>query len=75
LPSLLANLTDEMLRFTGGYDVPNQRGDSCMLSIALQFTDGTEDGFGFIARIPRGADMKLILGHQFPGIGASPLVA
>jgi hypothetical protein len=47
LPSLLANLTDEMLRFTGGYDVPNQQGDSCRLSIALKFTDGTEDGFGF----------------------------
>lgn len=47
LPSLLANLTDEMLRFTGGYDVPNQQGDSCRLSIVLKFTDGTEDGFGF----------------------------
>lgn len=47
LPSLLANLTDEMLRFTGGYDVPNQQRDPCRLSIALKFTDGTEDGFGF----------------------------
>ena len=47
LPSLLEHLTDDMLRFTGGYDLPEKRGLPCRLSIALTFANGAEDGFGF----------------------------
>jgi hypothetical protein len=47
LPSLLRHLTDDMLRHTGGYDVPDKRGVPSRLSIALKFANGEEDGFGF----------------------------
>jgi hypothetical protein len=45
--ALRPHITEEMLKFTGGYDIPDQRGESCRLSIGLVFADGSEDGFGF----------------------------
>jgi hypothetical protein len=47
LPILLNDLTDEMLQFTGAYDVAQKRGARCRLTIALHFADGHEDGFRF----------------------------
>jgi hypothetical protein len=41
------SLTDDMLDHMGGYDVPDQKGASCKLSIGFQFADGGENGFGF----------------------------
>ena len=40
-------LTDEMLNYMGGYDVPKQKGPACRLSIVFQFANGDENGFGF----------------------------
>ena len=45
---LMAHLNDEMLKFMGGYDVPDKRGAFCKLSIGLQFADGSTNGFGVI---------------------------
>lgn len=45
--SLMGHLTDEMLKVSGGYDVPDELGDPCRLSITLTFADGSELGFGF----------------------------
>jgi hypothetical protein len=45
--SLLSELTDEMLAYTGSYDIPDQHGAKCRLSIGLSFRDGSENGFGF----------------------------
>ena len=45
LPILLNDLTDEMLQFTGAYDVAQKRGARCTLTITLRFSDGHEDGF------------------------------
>lgn len=47
LPRVLQNLSDSMLRSTGGYEIPNKRGVPCNLSIALSFAGGAEDGFGY----------------------------
>ena len=47
LDKLLSNLTDEMLRFMGGYELPDKRGPLCRLSVGLQFSNGETDGFGF----------------------------
>lgn len=44
---LMTNLTDDMLQFTGGYDVFDKKGENCDLSIGLVFADQTQDGFGF----------------------------
>jgi len=44
---LLANLNDEMLHHLGGYDVPEQLGVPCELSIGLSFAGDDENGFGF----------------------------
>ncbi len=41
------SLSDDMLEHMGGYDVPDQKGASCRLSIGFQFADGEENGFGF----------------------------
>ncbi len=43
----IAALSDDMLRFTGGYDIPEKRGVPCRLMIGLRFRDGTDDGFVF----------------------------
>ena len=43
----LRGLSDSMLKAMGGYDVAEKRGLPCRLSIALQFADGSDDGFGF----------------------------
>ena len=47
LSELMMHLTDEMLQFMGGYEIPDQRGASCRLSIGLIFADGEQNGFGF----------------------------
>jgi len=44
---LLTNLNDAMLDHMGGYDVPEQRGVPCKLSVGLAFANGEENGFGF----------------------------
>lgn len=44
---LMRHLTDDMLQFMGGYDVPDKKGENCDLSIGLMFNDQTQDGFGF----------------------------
>jgi hypothetical protein len=46
-PGLMAHLNDQLLQFMGGYDVPNKRGALCKLSIGLQFSNGSNNGFGF----------------------------
>ena len=45
---LLSHLTDDMLKYTGGYDVPDKEGPECRLSIEFMFSDGATDGFGFL---------------------------
>jgi hypothetical protein len=44
---LMRHLNDEMLNYMGGYDVPDQRGVPCKLSIGLLFAHGDDNGFGF----------------------------
>jgi hypothetical protein len=44
---VIKGLSDKMLKFTGGYDVPGKRGVPCKLAIELRFRDGSDDGFGF----------------------------
>lgn len=44
---LLTNLDDKMLDHMGGYDIPDQLGVPCELSIGLAFKNGDENGFGF----------------------------
>lgn len=44
---LLSNLDDDMLDHMGGYDVPEQHGIPCKLSIGLAFAGDYENGFGF----------------------------
>jgi hypothetical protein len=44
---LMSHLTDEMLEFMGGYDIPEKKGFPCSLSIGLMFTNGEENGFEF----------------------------
>ncbi len=41
------SLTDDLLDHMGGYEVPDQKGASCRLSIGFMFADGEENGFGF----------------------------
>jgi len=45
--AIRAGLSDEMLQFTGGYSLPDQRGIPCVLTVALRFQDQTSDGFEF----------------------------
>ena len=47
LPSILSNLTDDMLDYMGSYDISDKRGPLCKLSIGFQFSDGHTDGFAF----------------------------
>ena len=47
LRNLLTHLTDDMLRHMVGYDIPDKVGDPCKLSIALHFSDGSNNGFSF----------------------------
>src|SRR5689334_2376454 len=42
-PELMKHLTDEMLQFLGGYEIPDQRGALCSLSIGLMFADGEQN--------------------------------
>jgi hypothetical protein len=44
---LMGHLDDEMLKYMGGYDVPNQQGVPCKLSIGLSFANAEANGFGF----------------------------
>jgi hypothetical protein len=44
---LMAHLDDEMLKYMGGYDIHDQRGIPCKLSIGLSFANGEDSGFGF----------------------------
>jgi hypothetical protein len=44
---LRSEITDELLENTGGYDLPDQRGQPCALGITLRFANGCVDGFGF----------------------------
>jgi hypothetical protein len=44
---LMAHLDNEMLKYMGGYDIPDQRGVPCKLSIGLAFANEEENGFGF----------------------------
>lgn len=46
LTDVLVFLDDEMLKYCGGYDVPNRRGVECVLRIEFLFADGTTNGFG-----------------------------
>jgi hypothetical protein len=47
LSELKTHLSDEMLQYMGGYDVPERRGVPCRLSIGLMFADGEQNGFEF----------------------------
>jgi hypothetical protein len=40
-------ISDDMLQYMGSYDIPDQKGLPCRLSIGLQFNDGEENGFDF----------------------------
>jgi hypothetical protein len=42
-----SSLTDEMLRHTGGYEISDIKGQPCTLTIGLEFSDGSKDGFEF----------------------------
>ncbi len=44
---LMTYLDDEMLRFMGGRDLPDQKGVPCMLSIGFSFRSADDNGFGF----------------------------
>ncbi len=44
---LMTNLDDDMLGHMAGYEVPDQRGMPCKLSIALSFTNAEDNGFAF----------------------------
>jgi hypothetical protein len=48
LPKLLTSLTDDMLQFSGLYEVSEKAGETCELSIVFQLADGTKNSFGFI---------------------------
>lgn len=51
-PSIFARVralfTDELLQHMGGYNLPEQKGASCKLTIALKFADGSNNGFQFL---------------------------
>jgi hypothetical protein len=47
LDSALEALSDEMLRYTGSYDISEKSGDPCRLEILLWFADESHDGFEF----------------------------
>jgi hypothetical protein len=42
-----ALLNDEMLQHTGGYEIEDRKGASCLLSVGFQFADNSWDGFEF----------------------------
>jgi hypothetical protein len=45
--ALMTHMNDEMLEFMGRYELAEQQGASCKLSIGLQFADGEQNGFEF----------------------------
>lgn len=47
IDEVMKSLNDEMLEHMGGYEIPDQKGASCLLTIGFQFSGGEENGFRF----------------------------